>query len=130
MRYLIALLATSLLVTACQTTATRSRTYESHEEMIAGIIKITTTVCVSKMNSEPEGREMLDALNLSASDVCQCAYEKIFGTMDEQELDRFIEDSMKYGGQIAEHEPWKKRVLSATIACTSQVTADLAPSLR
>ena len=78
MRYLIALLATSLLVAGCQTTTTKSRTYESHEETIAGIIKITTTVCAAKMNSDPEGREMIEALNLTPVDVCECAYKKIF----------------------------------------------------
>lgn len=123
MRHLIALLAISLLVAACQTTSTATK--ESDRELIDDMIKVTTTVCESKLKTEKDGQELIETLNMSPRDLCECTYRKFFGTMDDRELDRFIDDSVKYGGKVAEREPWKRRAVKAMVSCMSRTTAGL-----
>ncbi len=96
--------------------------------MIAGLIKITTRVCMAEAKKDLETRKLFESLDLSPEEVCECAYQKFFGAMDEAELDRFIDDSAQYGSEVAKREPWKRRVASITISCLSQMTANLTPS--
>lgn len=128
MRNLSTLLVTILLLAACQTAPTK--TYDDHDQLIAGLIKIATKVCVTEAKKDSETKELFTSLDLSPEVVCECAYQRFFGVMDERELDRFLDDSAKYGNKVAEREPWKRRVASVTIACMSQMTADLTPSPR
>ena len=124
MRYWPVHIVVFLLVAACQMTPTR--TPAARSELIDGIIKVATIACAKV---QPGHKEFLETLNTTPQEVCECAYTKFFGAMSEAETDRFIDDGIKIGGQIAQQEPWKTQILAATVTCMAKKAPGLAMSV-
>lgn len=124
MRHWPAYVGLSLLMAACQTAPTR--TSSSGNELADAFIKITTAACTSTLGTEGKVKVFLDALDKSPRDVCECTFRKFFGAMNETELDRFLDDAIKYGDRLSEQDPWKKQVVTAMAICMSEATPGLA----
>ncbi len=121
MQRLVFFALAAIVLTACQTTSTR--TPEQSQAVVSGLIAVSTASCARHFDEKKDERELVEALNKTVKEVCECMADSFYSDMSGVEVDAFLADSTKHGKEISRIEPWKSREDTAKFSCLAKSSA-------
>ena len=110
----LAILAPAVLSGPLLAAADPSITRVLAQNFAGGCLESTKTWPVSQRQ---DFAERLGQNGMTIDDFCSCAAKRVFGSLSQSEVNRFLRDSSKYQGTVADREPWKSRIEDGNRLC-------------